>query len=370
MSRFVFVLGAGASAAANAPLASNFMDKARFLLRGGDLPEKDTAAFNLVFKAREALKAAHSKANLDLTDIEALFGAFEMASLFGKLGTLSEAEVDSLPAAMRRLISRTVERSMEFPVLPAPSIENIGFRGRYQGRTGPYPKILPASPYEPFVELLARITTDRPSDVSVITFNYDVGTDHALYFAGTPFSYGLEPATGSSLDLLKLHGSLNWGRCGKCRAIMPLDIALCIQGMTVPDSAKVNIEVSQRLGLLQHCGFPLAPEPVIVPPTWNKGTYHTQLGQVWRKAAAHLSEAEYIFIIGYSYPSTDEFFRYLYALGSIGEGWLEKIIVFNPDPAAGERFRALLGPLVVGKFTAFTNPFEQAIPYIDRLNLS
>jgi len=241
---------------------------------------------------------------------------------------------------------------------------------RYQGRTGPYPMILPPANYEPFAKMLATKAKGRLSDVSVITFNYDLGTDYALHFTGIPFSYGLEPGADNALDLLKLHGSLNWGRCSKCRVIVPLDIPRCIQGIPIQDPEKVNIEVSQRLALLQHCGFPLPLEPVIVPPTWNKGAYHAQLGQVWKKAAAHLSEAEYIFIIGYSYPSTDEFFRYLYALGSIGEGWLERIVVFNPDPAAGERFRGLLGPLVAGKFTALTNTFEQAIPYIQGLDLS
>ena len=113
---------------------------------------------------------------------------------------------------------------------------------------------------------------------------------------------------------------------------------------------------------------PIATAP-IVPPTWNKGAYHNQIDRVWKKAARHLSEAEYIFIIGYSYPQTDEFFRYLYALGSIGDGWLEKLIVFNPDPAVGERVKGLLGPLARDKFAALTNPFDQAVQYLRSLNI-
>jgi hypothetical protein len=369
MSRFVFVLGAGASAAAKAPLASNFMDKARLLLRSGDLPETDVSAFSLVFKARDALKAAHSKAALDLSDLEVLFGAFEMAALFGRLGSLSDAEVEGLPAAMRRLISRTVERSMEFPVLTAP-LNAVTPRSRAEWRTGTFPKILPPNPYDLFVELLNGIAKGRPHDVAVITFNYDLGMDHALYFTGTPYNYGLEQDTKGGIDLLKLHGSLNWGRCPRCKVILPLELERCVKGVPIRSAESVKMEVSQRLSQLEHCGFPLAAEPVIVPPTWNKGTYHTQLNQVWKKAARQLSGAEYIFIIGYSYPPTDEFFRYLYALGSIGEGWLEKIIVFNPDAKAGERIGSLLGPLARGRFTALTNDFEQAITYLERIDPS
>jgi hypothetical protein len=369
MSRFVFVLGAGASADAKAPLASDFMDKARLLLRGGGLPERDVAAFDLVFKARDALKAAHSKAELDLSNLESLFGAFEMAALFGRLGSLSEPEVEGLPAAMRRLISRTVEESMEFPVLAGPP-RTISARTPPSRTSGTFPKILPPSLYESFADLLTRIAKGNRDSVCVITFNYDLGTDYALYFSGTPYSYGLEQHPINTIDLLKLHGSLNWGRCSKCKVILPLELKLWVQSLPIKHPGSMKIEASQRLGQIEHCGSSLALEPVVVPPTWNKGIYHSQIGQVWRKAARHLSEAEYIFIIGYSYPPTDEFFRYLYALGSIGEGWLEKIVVFNPDAEAGERVRALLGPLARGKFTALTNNFEQAISYIEDLHLS
>jgi len=366
MSRFVFVLGAGASAAAKAPLAANFMDKARLLLRSGGLPGIDEDAFNLVFKARDALKAVHSKADLNLGDLEVLFGAFEMAALFGRLGSLSETEVGNLPQAMRRVISRTVERTMEFPILSSPATGN-----RSKGWTvGPFPKLMPPPPYEPFANLLAKMGQWNGNNSAVITFNYDLGMDHALHFSQMPYSYGLSESSDGTIDLLKLHGSLNWGRCSMCKEVLPLDIGSCLQRLSVPAAGSTKFEVSGDLPLLKHCGFPLKAEPLIVPPTWNKGIYHSQLDRVWKKAARHLSEAEYIFVIGYSYPQTDEFFRYLYALGSIGDGWLEKIIVFNPDAAVGERIKGLLGPLARGKFGAFEYNFEQAVSYLTTLNLS
>jgi hypothetical protein len=366
MSRFVFVLGAGASAAAKAPLASNFMDKARLLLRSGGLPQEDLEAFGLVFKARDALKAAHSKADLDLANIEVLFGAFEMAALFGRLGPLSEQEVESLPQAMRRLISRTIELSMEFPVLSSPSVppRNGGWS------SGTFPKLMPPAPYDSFADLLVRLSYGDWNRVSVITFNYDVAADFALYFEDIPYRYGFNHDPANAVDLLKLHGSLNWGKCLVCKGVMLLDMRAALQRLQIRPAGSLRFEVSADLRLLQHCGSQLKPEPVIVPPTWNKGTYHSQLARVWRRAAYHLSEAEYIFIIGYSYPQSDEFFRYLYALGSIGEGWLEKVIVFNPDSEVGERVKRLLGPLARDKFAALTNPFDQAIQHLRSLNLS
>jgi NAD-dependent SIR2 family protein deacetylase len=370
VSRVVFVLGAGASADAKAPLCSNFMDKAWALLRGDELSEEDRQAFRLVFKAREALKASQSKAALNLADLEVLFGAFEMAHLFGRLGTLSATEVEDLPRAMRTLIARTVERSMEFPVLASPPSSDILVVSTRPRRISHFPAILPPTPYEEFTQLLRKIAGGQPnSNVSVLTFNYDVGLDYALYFAGVQHSYGLDDAEDAKIDFLKLHGSLNWGRCSKCDGILALGIKQCMHGLPITNPHMFRLDASKRLGLLSHCDSPVAQEPEIVPPTWNKGTHHTRLERAWKKAAAHLSEAECIFVIGYSLPPTDEFFRYLYALGSIGEGWLQRITVFNPDPEVGQRFRGLLGPLAATKFTSPTNDFAQAISYLNTLEL-
>lgn len=235
--------------------------------------------------------------------------------------------------------------------------------------SGTFPKLMPPKPYDSFADLVARIAGENWETVSVITFNYDLGLDHAFYFGDIPYTYGFSDAA-LSIDLLKLHGSLNWGRCSMCKEILALDMKTCLRQLRIQHAGNVKFEVSQNLPLLKHCGVPLKAEPAIVPPTWNKGTHHNQLVHVWRRAARHLSEAEYIFIIGYSYPPTDEFFRYLYALGSIGDGWLERIMVFNPDPNAGERVKALLGPLVRDKFAAPTNNFMQTVDYLKTVNFS
>jgi len=370
VSRFVFVLGAGTSAAAKAPLASDFMDKARSLLRAGELSQQDKDAFNLVFKARDALKAVHSKADLDLANIEVLFSAFEMANLFGRLGSLSEDEVQSLPGAMRRLISRTVELSMEFPILSSPMHGTPTRRYGQKWTSGTFPKLMPPTPYDSFANLVARMAQGDWESVSLITFNYDLGIDLSLYFDDIPYRYGFNQDSANAVDLLKLHGSLNWGKCSLCKEVMLLDMTACLQRLSIKHAGSLKFEVSEDLRLLQHCGTQLRPEPLIVPPTWNKGSHHAGIGKVWKKAARHLSEAEYIFIIGYSYPPTDEFFRYLYALGTIGDGWLEKVIVFNPDQEVGERIKKLLGPLARDKFAALTNKFDTAIQHISTLNFS
>ena len=82
---------------------------------------------------------------------------------------------------------------------------------------------------------------------------------------------------------------------------------------------------------LTHCDVPRSRDPVIVPPTWNKTQYHHEIAAVWQNTARHLSEAENIFVVGYSLPERDQFFRYLFALGTVGDALVRRFWVFDPD---------------------------------------
>jgi hypothetical protein len=76
MSEFVFILGAGFSRPAGAPLMGDFLERAERVI--GEIP-----GFQIVSKAISELQIAHSKADLDLYNIESVFGIFEMARLIG-----------------------------------------------------------------------------------------------------------------------------------------------------------------------------------------------------------------------------------------------------------------------------------------------
>jgi NAD-dependent SIR2 family protein deacetylase len=359
MSRTVFILGAGASAMAGAPLMSSFIGDAQTVFREAtNLTEADRAAFDLVFKARTQIQSVHSKAALQLNNIEALFGAFEMARLLGKLGNLTLGEIGRLPDSIVRVITRTLEHSIQLKV--------VG--------TSERPSIEPARPYGDFVRLLQdMMEADRRNAVSVLTFNYDLALDQALFRKGIPFTYRLEEDSNEGVDLLKLHGSLNWTRCPECKKVVPYHLREYYGNHTsfVSLGMRLVIDVSRRLSGKLHCGNHCCSElPVIVPPTWNKGQHHSQLASVWRRAAYHLAEAEHVFIIGYSLPETDEFFRYLYALGSVGDAILSCVWVVDPSAAVGDAFSKIFGTQAVECYKPFRGRFEESIPQIRQaLNL-
>lgn len=67
------------------------------------------------------------------------------------------------------------------------------------------------------------------------------------------------------------------------------------------------------------------------------------MSSIWQKAAQVLSEAELIFIIGYSMPETDVFFKYLYSLGIDSPVYLNKIVVINPNGSLEKVYKSLMG---------------------------
>ena len=348
------MLGAGASAEAGAPLMNAFIPAAQSVWRTNQLEPADKSRFQLVFKARAGLQSVHSKSVLDINNIESLFGAFEMAVLLGKLSGLDRSEVEQLPAAIATVIARTIEKRISYP-------------WRMETTSRPSAPV----PYQDFATLLGDLLRRDPRSVSVISFNYDLALDYALYTAGLQFGYCLGPGSHTGeMDLLKLHGSLNWSRCGGCDEIVAWDLKQFFgkfDWTPLPGATSGTLEISGRLSKHSHCaGKCLRPEPLIVPPTWNKGRFHVQLKNVWQVAATHLAEAENVFVVGYSLPLTDEFFRYFYALGSVGEAVFDLFSVVDPDNGVAERFRQLLGPAASDSFRPILGTFSGAMSGLRR----
>ncbi len=114
MANVVFVLGAGASAGSGGPLMNNFFERADYLRLTDRIEPKYRDAFTRVFRARDALQIVHSKSQLDLDNIEAIFGMFEMGRTLGKFPGFPDGEIESVLDAMRTLITITLEETITF----------------------------------------------------------------------------------------------------------------------------------------------------------------------------------------------------------------------------------------------------------------
>lgn len=331
---------------------SNFLDCSYDLLRNRT-PGIDEfrSEFELVFNSISELQGVHAKSYLNLDNIEIVFGAIEMALLLRKLGERSIEEIEEIRRSLITLIYKTLEFSIKFPV-----------RGQY---------IDPPPPYMDFTRILEEVRKDNPSrdphKFSFITFNYDLCLDHALHASGKRINYCLDGNNKTSTLLLKLHGSINWGTDEE-GIIHPHEVSEA-NFQLWGDTKFVYFNLGSTLDQKQINGKALVGPPVIVPPTWNKNSYHGQLSNVWSAAAEEFSQAENIFVIGYSLPETDSFFRYLYALGSESKTRLRNFIVINPDSSGitETRFRELVGRGIENRFKYIPKDFIQSIPNIKNI---
>ena len=258
--KHVFILGAGASREAGGPLMMDFFDRAEQIRKRTDV---DQAAFDLVFRAIEELQVVHSKAALDINNIESVMTAFEMAALFGRLGSLTPSEVRGLRDAITTLVAQTVDELVCFNVVAATkAVQTFGVHTSLCNA----------------VNDLLR-SGER---VSILSYNYDLGADFAIDVLDRPIDYGLAsaPVGPMHIPLLKLHGSLAWRTPNAPDDMTISAIPVRQLGRTIAEhfgatQAKMPIRIRQHL----------PGRPVIVPPTWTKGPFYESIKQVWLRAA-------------------------------------------------------------------------------------
>jgi len=350
----VFILGAGASKESGAPLMVEFLDVAEDLLVKGKFNDVDSVKIAKVFELISHLQEVYAKSNLDLINIEALFGAIEMAKIIGV--SFGDGFVAEYKESLLTLITRTLEESISFPRSDQ--------------------KIEPTSSYKSFVDL---IDSKGVGTSSVLTFNYDIALDFALVSAQKQIDYGLEKDVEyfdnkDVARLLKLHGSTNWmqeKKDGKINVFPIEDIKTQHTWSSMKNYSKIKLSAYLNSFREQNKGLHLEESPVIVPPTWNKTQYHGMLSNVWTAAANDLNRAKNIFILGYSLPDSDSFFKYLFALGTMGGSRIRRFWVFDPDNSGrlGQRFKNLLGEGILPRFKLFNLNFSEAVTFL-QVNLS
>lgn len=159
-----------------------------------------------------------------------------------------------------------------------------------------------------YTEFLASLFRNH-SSLTIVTFNYDVIAEQALAAGGISYGYGnlrgfnfesFDPGSRMTnadhrVDILKLHGSANWGVCRSCRAA-----TTTVDSVTIFDKPYIPI----RRKRCPRCGGQML-EAGIVPPILNKVGEFSFLADVWKKARLRLRRARHITVVGYSLPKGD-----------------------------------------------------------------
>jgi NAD-dependent SIR2 family protein deacetylase len=331
----VYILGAGFSANAGAPVMWDFIERAKLLRDDArlGLSSEDQKAFERVFKRLGELRVAQAKMEIDIENIEHLFSLLDMDIEFGgkREGTLRKDLIF--------LILRTLEKTIRTENL-AKGARGLPMQEKYsKGVLANYVELFSAFASRRWIRGPLGIPESGRCQDTIITMNYDCLVDDCLTSMGVQPSYALQDAElppdlrrcGYEIGMLKLHGSANWFKCNSGRC----DGKIIIAGGT--PAKRLEYFYGQHC---PHCGQNEV-EPVIVPPTWAKGGESEVLRPVWAEALRALREAGRVFVIGYSMPSTDEFFRYMLALALAANEGVDKIVVVNPSSDAQRTFEKL-----------------------------
>jgi len=267
-----------------------------FLERSKDLFAEDPqrfAHFEEVFREIARMANAKNYMEIDLFNIEQILSILEMEEYAG--GT---AHRESFIRFLADTVTALTPDTQVPKQLPSPWEEHMfseneeiksycewvaglfGVSIRTTNKTG---------------ELTLAETPDAGADFGIISLNYDMVLENCLELINgqvTPrgelsFRGTIE---GDGLPLAKLHGS--------------------VDGLT------------------------------IVPPTWQKHA-GKQVSAAWELAVQLLTEANEIRILGFSFPETDGYVKYLLALGAMRAPHLKRIdaICLDPNEDVEQRYR-------------------------------
>lgn len=185
----------------------------------------------------------------------------------------------------------------------------------------------------------------RSGDI-VLSFNYDILIDNALFHLGKMTDYGyrmnfskvnldgrwLTPKeTHSEITLLKLHGSLNWVRCGFCGALFLYQFR------------KQTLIGAEEFRCPRCSSGENYAKRVIVPPVQSKDYGDRDIAFLWILADNLLKDLSRIICIGYSFPSSDFDMISLIRRLRGRQSKMPEVEFASPDRQARKRAERLFG---------------------------
>lgn len=351
----VFILGAGFSRAAGAPLMTDFISAMRKAAASTLVTEADRLKLQKALEFRESAAKISDNLHMDLENVEHLFSLFDALDVGGGSGFSS-----TIPT--RAEFTDALLRTLELFGRLTPSVEKWDWRdpGFVNPDSADSEDGTPCFEgdwlYQSFASIIEpSYDGGEYQGDSIISFNYDLILDFSLFGRTLQIDYGLPSETrlehvhdadaklNGHIRLYKLHGSANWVHCKVSNKLFTSTL------IALEDEPK-----SSRLAAYKAtCPYcretkerndrDASHEALIVPPTWNKGTADARMKSVWNAALRDLQAASDIVVIGYSIPETDVFFKYLLAAG-LRHGKGTRFYLMNPDEEVANRFRRFLSP--------------------------
>jgi hypothetical protein len=160
------------------------------------------------------------------------------------------------------------------------------------------------------------------------------------------------------IELLKLHGSLNWGLQSTTE-----DPSL---GTVFPRGKNRTVHVTNRrrvrVGGMMRSHRPRGRNrwhlwPLLVPPIYDKQRVVGMqfLQTIWDKASVAISQADRLILVGYSLPESDISARQLLRRSFATNQKLNSVTLVNPDPTMVPKVQRVLGCQVLHVYADLPN---------------
>lgn len=339
----VFVFGAGSSKDAGGPLIRDFMFNGMGYLCNQDIYDNiSLASFKKVFELVDLLYGTSFIAELDQATKEGLCNIASVEKLL-------DISVEDLLSYIDLGISQSSDfehHKLDYPAykkaiddfifetIQLETTHSDAYSKNHDGTTDHRRNLY---------DMLVDYGLDFSDRNSFITFNYDLLLDKAVSIndRGLLGDYAVPFVSVShfdgynrilrkkrlprDVDILKLHGSLNWAVCSQCNSP---HLAYYYRYKRLPQE-----HCSLCKGLLA---------PVLVPPTYRKdiGRY-TFLAKVWEKAEEMIREADEITIVGYSFPDADIEAKWLFKRALLGRGKRPMLVLVEPASVVRSKVRGI-----------------------------
>lgn len=349
MHKTVYIIGAGFSKSANAPLQSELIDEI-FKIRNNILPPEYRHIF---FQYRSDFKSFL----LDTMFIdENSFGKISLEDIYTPIDrcindnlafrNISPKDLIDLRQKINGLIIMMLSHKLRFTRTKGDHIDD-------------------------FTDYLIskRIQHKKNDPFAIISTNWDILLDNSFkrkiessegivdyccyttpYDKNEPIMPGLL-ALGKGLyniKMLKLHGSMNWLHCKRCQRLY----VTFFEKIAIDEYVNKPIcRICERNFSNEHTsdGGGLLSSQLIMP-TFLKDLNNVQLKLIWQNAGIEISEASKIVFMGYSFPMADFELRQLLARNVRHNAKIDvvlrtqdKPLIGNYSTSAEHRFKSFFG---------------------------
>jgi hypothetical protein len=322
----VYVFGAGASVDVGGPLAKDFLYEGFSLLTFGDRTEFNEERFyrvglliEILYKDGFAAKVTQainntpiSKSDFPNVTLEELLTYVDLAIARGE----DWLDFKKHQQDLYNFIFETLEYNMKSFYSDVVKNNPDGTLDHWRNN---YDKLIDYVINPNDRNCFITFNYDLFLDGAVTVNNYGLVGDYNLPFSSTQNFSSYDRIINSQredkdVDILKLHGSMNWTRCLNC--------------------GNIYLKYHNRYRFIFNEKCPSCNNflsPILVPPTFRKNIESYGIINLWDKADDLISKADQLIIIGYSFPDADLEAKWLFKKALVKGNKRPSLTIVDPS---------------------------------------